>query len=130
MSASRMATCKGALLSRLLELAVLLSELGPALFHRLLRGSDGGLVRCDGLDLCRGGRLVLVVVRPRDLLLVEESLVPGKVGLVPLVDGLRLLQLGHCAVEVMLRRGERGLGATPRPALSSEIVLVADARDG
>ena len=96
---------------RLLELALLLRELGHALFHRLLRRSDGRLVRGDGLDLRGGGRLVLVVVRARDLLLVEESLVPGKISLVPLVDGLRLLELGHCAVQVMLRRGERGLGS-------------------
>ena len=83
--------------------------MGHALFHRLLGGGDGGLVRGDGLGLRRCDGLVLVVVCVRDLLLLVEGLVAGKVGLVPLVGSLRLPQLGHGAVKVMLRGCKHGL---------------------
>ena len=86
-------------------------------------------VRSNSLDLRGCRRFVLVVVRSRDLLLVEEGLIAGKVCLVPLVDGLRLFQFGNGAVEVVLRSGERSVRGDYFRLLRGEIVLVADLSD-
>ncbi len=85
---------------------MLLGKLRHALFHSLLCGSKRRLVRGDRLRLGVGGRFVVFIVRARDHLRIKEGFVARKVGLVPLIDGLRLLELGGGAVKIVLRSGK------------------------
>ena len=81
-------------------------QAGPALFHCLLRRGDSGLVRGDSLNLRGSGGFVLIKVRARNYLVVVESLVTGEIGLVLIINRLRLLQFGEGALEVTLRGSE------------------------